>query len=250
MLNFSKHIFVVSLFLAIFNHASFAAQYSEEERSAAINAGNHKKQTLQALQDCSSFHIGPASNYFKFLEYLWAHNNEPISMAAEEVLAISPSDAKRATDGATTHKIAPAAAPASASGSTEGLGATVNPQVCDALSKKTRSLQLDFRNAYPADAKLLSAIFDTNNAWKIKIRNDNFTVGCVKSYWSRDEKDFEAVKSSCDCQTAILLKTGSEPQISAWVTDIGQIGAAAASSKESNSWLRSVMKQTAELCSW
>jgi hypothetical protein len=229
MLNFSKHIFVVSLFLAIFNHASFAAQYSEEERSAAINAGNHKKQTLQALQDCSSFHIGPASNYFKFLEYLWAHNNEPISMAAEAVLGISVGDAKRAA---------------------EGSGATVNPQVCDALSKKTRGLQLDFVNAYPADAKLLSAIFDANSAWKIKIRNDNFTVGCVKSYWSRDEKDFEAVKSSCDCQTAILLKTGSEPQISAWVTDIGQIGAAAASSKESNSWLRSVMKQTAESCSW
>jgi hypothetical protein len=235
MLNFSRYIFVVSLFIAIFNHTSFAAQFSEEERSAAINAGNHKKQTLQALQDCSSFHIGPASNYFKFLEYLWTSNNLATSMSAEAVLA-------------TSQKVAPV--PASVSGAAEGSGTTVNPQICDALSKKTRGLQLDFVNGYPADAKLLSAIFDANSAWKIKIRNDNFTVGCVKSYWSRDEKDFEAVKTSCDCQTAILLKTGSEPQISAWVTDIGQIGAAAASSKESNSWLRSVMKQTTASCGW
>jgi hypothetical protein len=229
MLNSHRYIFVISLFLSIFSHASFAAQYSEEERNAAINAGNHKKQTLQALQDCSSFHIGPASNYFKFLEYLWTSNNLATSMAADAVLGISVGDAKRAA---------------------EGSGATVNPQICDALSKKTRGLQLDFVNAYPADAKLLSTIFDTNNAWKIKIRNADFTVGCVKSYWNRGEKDFEAVKSSCDCQTATLLKTGSEQQISAWVSDIGLLGVEAASSKESNSWLRSVMKQTAESCSW
>jgi hypothetical protein len=226
MFNTSRCAIAFSLLFAAFSHASFAAQYSEEERNAAVNAGNHKKQTLQALQSCSTFHIGPASNYFQFLEYLWSHNNQAISMAAEKVLPAS----------------------LTASGSKEGLSAPANPQICDALSKKTRSLQLDFVNAYPADAKLLSAIFDANSAWKIKIRNDDFTVGCVKSFWNRGDKDFESVKSTCDCQTAVLLKSATEPQISAWVNDIGLVGVEAATVKESHSWLKSVIKQTAESC--
>jgi hypothetical protein len=232
MLNFRQCFFAISLLLAVFNHASFAAQYSEEERRAAVNAENHKKQTLQALQDCVTFHIGPANNYFKFLEYVWASSNQSISMAADDVLASSAVDAKRAADSGASPKIAAA-----------------DPQICDALSKKTRSLQLDFANVYPADAKLLSAIFEANAAWKIKLRNADFTVGCVKSYWSRGEKEFDEVKSSCECQTGVLLKSATEQQISAWVSDIGLLGVEAATLKESNSWLKSVIKQTAESCS-
>jgi hypothetical protein len=242
-MNSSRNVFSISFLLAIFISANVAAQHDEEDRSAAINARNHKKHVVNALHDCALLPPEAGSNYFKFLGYLWASANEFIAMAAEDVLARTSSDAKRSTDNTAPLKTVPALSLA------EGLGAPASPQVCETLAKKTRSLQLDFANVYPGDAKRLLAIFSVNAAWKINIRNMDFTVGCVKSYWNRGEKDFVAVKSSCDCQTAVLLKTGSELQISEWVKDIGLLGAEAATAKKSNAWLKSVTAESLATCS-
>lgn len=242
MFNLFRCNFVFSLLLVVPSPASIAAQNTQAEQIAATNAQNHKNKVIKALQECSSFLTGATSSYFKFLEYLWTSDNTAMQLAATEVLTMPSKNMKSSSDKPSSLQTTPKSA------IIEGLIEPANHLICNERAKKMRSQMLDFMNVYPDDAKLLSVVFDSHSSWKIKIRNDDFTVGCVKSYWNKGERDFALVKSSCNCQTAILLKAASEQQLSDWVKDIGLLGVETATAKESNSWLQSVIQEAAASC--
>lgn len=223
---------VLALLLVAAANAGSAQVFSEGQQAAAIAFMAHRHQVQTTLQACAERFEDKGGPMFRFSEYFWQAEQQPLALAADKVWA-GLAEAKKQAAGAAQAK----AARVHGDGFAKA-GPRNQFQSCDDALKKGRSGQLRFEAAAPADAALLSALFGSAESLRVARRNTDFTIGCVKRVFNGGGRDLARARATCECQTRAMVAAASDRELDDWVAEMAGHGGKAVASALDKAWFK------------
>ncbi len=208
-------LFCFCVILVIPSLACSANVYSAEEINSAMNYFSKKAEINTSLDKCSRM-LGN-NNVFRSIAYIWDHDNYAYELASNIIINSASDTVKRQT------KTLEAEHRRLSDNNFKRLNQSGRRSFCQSLVHKVADLSLGFEKTNPDDAALLQRIIAKNNDLRIKKRNSDLTLGCVKQLLNDNNADvLEKALTMCACRTKALISNATEKEIDDWLTGLSK----------------------------
>jgi len=174
--------------------------YSEEQKSAAVRV-ELARHRLSAIGDrCVSRDGGDVR---RFVWHLTEIENLDVTLPADKVLATISTEQYQKLQG-TIRNDTPYPAPDAVD--------------CEEFDAELRRDHLVYYAIIePAAAKILRAIYASDETMRIVKRDADLAAGCIKQAYNAGARAFAATRSQCECHTRAIKHNASDAQIDAWL---------------------------------
>lgn len=198
-------VLAISLPLSI---VSAKNQFDDQEVRAALSLLEAKNELEYNYRFCRAM----AEDYsykYDYINYIWNLKNRSYLQISENILTTLPISSSNDIKQRWKHNEDVLLSARSSASNNE------NGKYCTQYF-----LQMATRSTPKVNASRSSLAPRLGSTEEIRIleRNNNMEVGCVKSAYNRDVKQFEEIRKACDCQTSLILNKLSNQEVDQYIT--------------------------------
>ncbi|WP_386070172.1 tetratricopeptide repeat protein [Tahibacter sp. UC22_41] len=180
-----------------------ADAYGDAQKSAAVRFDLARRHLDGIGDHCVA---GEHGEEFRFSLRSWQTDNLDASLPADRVLATIPAAQRQTLERQLDTNRRDPDGP--------------NDALCDLYSRGLRNGSVDYAKTDADAARILRAIYASDETMRIAKRNADLATGCIKQHYSAGRRDFTPVRRYCDCQTAAITANADDAQIDAWLASL------------------------------
>jgi len=189
-----------------------AEKYSVEEKKAAVNVEVEAAKTKQLIELCIP-QFEESGDVYKFYTFFWEADNLAERLVAKSLFSNDQALRNQADQEIKTWK---------ESFSKNAGDAKPNASLCRLTLSDMKAGKFNFDKKIPKDAKILLAIFDKREGFRIEKRNIDMTVGCMKGLYNTGNRIYEKAKETCSCHTKAFTDNATDQEIDEWLKEVGK----------------------------
>jgi len=213
-----------------------ASEYSTKEINSAMNYLKAKSEININLDKCAKT-LYDNKNVFRSITYIWDHDNYDYELASDIVLQSASNTVKIQTNTfiAEKHRLS--------DNKFKELNQGDKRSFCKSLIDKVADLSLNFEKTNPNDATMLQKTIAKKSDLKIKKRNSDLTLGCIKQLLNDNGSEiFDKALTVCECRTKALINNATSKDIDEWLSKLSKTQDNSTTALNKQKWFQRVNK--------